>query len=221
MPNWITNKIKAPSHVIAAMLNAEGEVDFSMMSPFPGPCGKDWAGISMIAETAAEAVLNVPFDSHPLIGALEKANRDRVDIKALRDDDFEQFVGMLRNYRACGFLHPMDFNRKSWGTEWNACRQSSNVEAGTAEFETAWACPEPVLSILSKRFPDDVIEVTFADEDIGSNCGTFKLLNGRTFDSDVAGQWSRMSEEERAKWKAFARQVKGWADEDAEKDEPA
>jgi hypothetical protein len=45
MPNWITNKVTAPKHVIKAVLNAEGHIDFNLMAPFPGPRGQDWNGI--------------------------------------------------------------------------------------------------------------------------------------------------------------------------------
>ena len=33
MPNWVTNKVQAPSHVIRAMLNADGDVDFETAAP--------------------------------------------------------------------------------------------------------------------------------------------------------------------------------------------
>ncbi|MFX8075192.1 hypothetical protein ABTK71_19920, partial [Acinetobacter baumannii] len=76
--------------------------------------------------------------------------------------------------------------RKVWGTKWNACESSASPEEGKASFDTAWSRPEGVLRELSKRFPDDVITVTFADEDIGSNCGTFSLKAGETIESDIA-----------------------------------
>lgn len=37
MPNWVTNKVRAPSHVIRALLNNEGRVDFGQIAPFLGP----------------------------------------------------------------------------------------------------------------------------------------------------------------------------------------
>lgn len=212
MPNWITNKIEAPKHVIEAMLNPEGRIDFSTMAPFPGP--NDWDSIDLAAEEAAEIVCGIPVDSHPLIAALQTGNRSRFDIKNLSDESFKQFVGMVENYRACGYLHSMDFNRKVWGTKWNACEPQHDAEAGVAQFDTAWSCPEPVLTILSKRFPDEEIKVIYADEDIGSNCGTFTLKGGEVRASDIAPSWRDMTEEQRSRWKAFAYEVKGWSQED-------
>lgn len=221
MPNWVTNKITAPEHVIRAMLNAEGRVDFEMAAPFPGPCGSDWNGISCAAEEAAEIICGVPVNEHPLIAALQAGNRKSFDIKKLDDESFEQFVGMVRNWRACGYLHPMDFNRKVWGTKWNACEPEAHPDEGRCQFDTAWSCPTGVLVKLSERFPDDAITVTFADEDIGSNCGTFTLKAGQTVSEDIAPAWRDMTDDEKAKWKAFAYEVKGRTPDDDEEEEEA
>lgn len=210
MPNWITNKIAAPKHVIEAMLNAEGRVDFNTMAPFPGP--NDWDGIALDAEEAAEIICGIPVSDHPLIAALQAGNRSRFDIKKLRDDSFKQFVGMVDNYRACGYLHSMDFARKVWGTKWNACEPQADPDAGTARFDTAWSCPEGVLVELSKRFPEHDIQVTYADEDIGSNCGTFTLRGGEKVASDEAPSWRAMTDEQKNKWRLFAYRVKGYSE---------
>lgn len=208
MPNWITNKITAPKHVIEAMLNAEGRIDFSTMAPFPGP-RNEWDGYFLDAEDAANIICGIPISDHPLIAALEAGSRARFDIKKLSDESFKQFVGMVENYRACGYLHAMDFNRKVWGTKWNACEPMADPDAGTASFETAWSCPMGVLVALSKRFPADGITAIYADEDIGSNCGTVSLLDGEVVASDIAPNWRDMSDADKSKWKAFACQVKG------------
>lgn len=214
MPNWITNKITAPKHVIEAMVNEEGRIDFNLMAPFPGPRGAEWSGISMDAEIAAKAVLGLPLSSNPLVASLEAANRRDVNIEKMPEASFQQFVGMLENYRSCGHLHGMDWAREKWGTKWNACEPEHDAEAGTAQFETAWACPEGLLVELSKRFPDDEISVTFADEDIGSNCGTFILKAGEAISSDIAPAWRSMSDEDKTKWRMFAYKVKGYSAEE-------
>ena len=189
MPNWITNKIAAPKHVIEAMVNEEGRIDFNLMAPFPGPRGSEWSGIFVDAEIAAQAVLGLSLSSNTLVASLEADARRDVNIEKMSEGSFRQFVGMLENYRSCGHLHGMDWARQKWGTKWNACEPQHDAEAGTAQFETAWACPEGVLVELSKRFPDDEINVTFADEDIGSNCGTFTLKAGSAIARDIAPAW--------------------------------
>lgn len=218
MPNWVTTRISAPKHVIEAMMNDDGRIDFKKMAPFPGP-RDEWDGFCMAAEEAAEIVCGVPLNDHPLVAQLQAANRKSFDITKLSERSFDQFVGFLQNYRACGYLHSMDFARKVWGTKWNACNSVANPDEGTASFDTAWSCPEPVLVTLSQRFPDDEISVTYADEDIGSNCGTFTLKGGAIVESDIAPQWRDQSDEEKKKWRAFAYQVKGWEPEPDESDE--
>lgn len=209
MPNWVTNKVQAPSHVIRAMLNAEGRIDFETAAPFPGPFGEDWDGIFLDAVEAAEILCGGPVNAHPLMVALEAESRRRFDIKKLSDESFDQFVGMVRNWRACGYLHGMDFARKVWGTKWNAGRGQADPDAGMCEFETASTCPLGVLLKVSERFPDDAITVTYADEEIGSNCGTFTLKGGQIVSLDIAPSWSDMDDAAKAHWKAFAHKVKG------------
>lgn len=209
MPNWVTNKVQAPSHVILAMLNAAGEVDFNNAVPFPGPCGADWNGIYLDAEMAAEVVCQIPVSEHPMLASLQAQNRASIDIKKMAEESFEQFVGMVRNYRACGHLHPMDFARKVCGTKWNACRPTAEPDEGRCQFETAWSCPTGVLEKMSERFPNDLITVTYADEDIGSNCGTFTLKAGKVIEQDIAPNWGDLDDAGKAKWKTFAYQVLG------------
>jgi Ferredoxin-like domain in Api92-like protein len=208
MPNWVTNKIQAPSHVIRFMLNAEGRVDFNTAAPFPGP-HNDWGGIFGDAETAAKLVCGIALNGDPQIAALEQSNRQRVEIKKLSYESFKQFVGMLENYRACDYLHGMAFARDVWGTKWNAFNSTADPDAGTCQFDTAWSCPMGVLVKVSERFPLDTIAVTYADEDIGSNCGTFTLNAGQIVSQDVAPPWRNLDEDGKAKWRAFACHVKG------------
>lgn len=134
MPNWVTNKVKAPQEVIQAMLDEEGRIDFGKVIKFEGEF--PWNGVMGDAETAAEHVLRVPVSEHPLVGAMQLESRNRVDLSKLSDESFEQFLQMLRNHRKTGFMHSMDFARSAWGTKWNACEP--NVDGPeSASFETA------------------------------------------------------------------------------------
>jgi len=208
MPNWVTNKIETSEKVVRAIMNDEGAIDFNEVLPFSGP-NDSWTGIMSVAELGAKILCKIPEHSHPLIARLETAHRDRFDIRKLDDESLGQLFGMVENYRACGYLHSMDFNREAWGTKWNACRQSVSPEAGRAEFDTAWNCPEPLLAELSRQFPDETIDVVFAEEDIGSNCGRFTLKNGERISEKIAPSWSEMSDQEKREWSAFAYEVTG------------
>ncbi|NIF28374.1 hypothetical protein F3J44_18560 [Pantoea sp. Tr-811] len=207
MPNWVTNKVKAPQEVIQAMLNEEGRIDFGKIIKFEGEF--PWNGVMGDAETAAEHVLRVPVSDNPLVGAMQLESRNRVDLSKLSDESFEQFVQMLRNHRKTGFMHSMDFARSAWGTKWNACEP--NVDSPeSASFETAWSFPEPIFIKLSQMFPEATIELAYADEDIGSNCGTVIFKGGEAVSRDESAGWNSMSEADQEKWIAFAYEVKGW-----------
>ena len=69
-----------------------------------------------------------------------------------------------------------EWSIENWGTKWNG--GDTVVESDIIEFQTAWSTPIPVFVELSKRLKDVVITVDYADEDIGSNCGTLEILNG-------------------------------------------
>ena len=99
---------------------------------------------------------------------------------------------------------------EAWGTSRNACEQSHDVNAGSAEFETAWSHPDRLVIALSKRFPSTQIAVQYADEDIGLNCGVYLIKNGEIEGHDIAPALRDQSSEERKKWIRFACLVKGW-----------
>ncbi len=72
-----------------------------------------------------------------------------------------------------------DWACENWGVKWNAGSCSHNGTNGDSiHFETAWAHPEPLFSNMSKRFPDLAFICSYADEDMGSNCGLSAYRNG-------------------------------------------
>ena len=68
--------------------------------------------------------------------------------------------------------------------------------------------PEPIYRAMSKRFPDVVFYVQYADEDIGSNCGEIRFKNGIVIESNIA-PWNSHLTEEVKQWEHFASQVWG------------
>lgn len=82
---------------------------------------------------------------------------------------------ILANYQKYGVADWYDWCCNNWGTKWDACDASvcrNDPNAATISFQTAWAFPTPVIQKLSEMFPELKIEGKYADEDIGSNCGT-------------------------------------------------
>ncbi len=176
--------------------------------PSPCPNGREWDGIYGDAETAAELLCGISVSDNGMLRLLELMHRAQVNAAKMSEESFDQFIGMMRNFRACGYLHDMDFNRKAWGTKWNACEQWHDVEQGKARFDTAWSAPESVLAALSKRFPNEEIHVRYADEDMGRNCGEYTMKNGEFLKSDFAPECRDQTPEETEKWRRFACDVR-------------
>lgn len=83
----------------------------------------------------------------------------------------------IDNFKNYGHQDWYTWACENWGTKWNAGSTSYNGEV--LEFETAWSTPLPIMIKLSEIFPSITFTVQYADEDIGSNCGQYTLLNGK------------------------------------------
>jgi hypothetical protein len=228
MANLVANFINAPSHVIADMVGEDSCVDFRRVIPieFDWP----WQHVSFFAEVKARAVIAArspektvmtkarcvfdrEFDGlrmlcEPELEELVRKSTDLSDLQAgLTNEEFEQMTKMLENFDACGNLHIIDFTREQWGTKWNASKSFVSLRGGMAFFFTAWECPHVVLEALSKKFPKDRIDVFFADEDYGYNCGRFTLKAGRYVDSDIAPPRIEQSPWAAVDWVDFATSI--------------
>lgn len=76
-----------------------------------------------------------------------------------------------------------DWSIEHWGTKWNGgkCRRTYD---DTVEFETAWATPEPVIKAMSEKYKTKV-DVYYADEDLGNNCGHYIYDSGKKILDEV------------------------------------
>ncbi len=207
MPNYVTNKVSAPSHVVASMLNTEGQIDFDAVVPWTGcrPCPGE--GLSCLAEHIAK---NLP--SYLAFNNLTDEVRRSPLVKNLDEESVVDLIlsvqRMAEDRRSTGYLHDMDFARDKWGTKWNAFESLADVPLGVAQFKTAWSMPDAFFLALSKMFPRDRICVQYADEHLGQNCGRVVYSGGKkvfsrssAFNSDpVDGH---------ASWYSFAHEVQG------------
>ena len=221
MPNHVTNVVEASKKVIQSILNAEGDIDFSMAIPRHNDLLLNGAsGVNGDSECAAELMCREKPNDNELIARLETVNRLRCSALDMSDESFEQFVMMMRNKRNHGFYHMMDFARNAWGTKWNAYDQ--DIQEERVRFDTAWSHPYPVIKELSKNHPDELITVHYADEDTGSNCGKYTIQNGEIVLQDIAPNWSDQSDQEKSRWSEFAIKIRYGDDakpEDFDRDE--
>ena len=65
----------------------------------------------------------------------------------------------------------------NWGTKWNS--YGNSYDGGDIlHLQTAWSAPKEAIKTLSAKYPDVGMELEYADEDIGSNCGRILYKGG-------------------------------------------
>lgn len=106
------------------------------------------------------------------------------------------------------------WNSDNWGTKWDAYDVSVDLDGNMFTCNTAWSMAFPVWEALSKKYPEALFEVTYADEDMGSNCGRIVLKNGDIVNQHIAPSWSEMSGAEKRTWWDFAATVREFGDDE-------
>lgn len=116
---------------------------------------------------------NHPFDFNVLIPYPEhfKVLDDRVTALE-KEVGFAAAMSVKDGYNSGGY----EWCIANWGTKWNAYDIGFGYDE--AYFQTAWRTPLPIWAELSKRFPDLQLEVEYASEDRGNNCGRLIYING-------------------------------------------
>ena len=125
----------------------------------------------------------------------------------------------LKNKQEHQFTDWYNWSIENWGTKWNAyshedVQDKASLEKAIQEgevvirFDTAWSAPVPVIEKVASMFKEHELKFRWADEDIGSNCGHFKMKNGEPVDIEMAGNWNEMSKEDQGNWNLFALSVK-------------
>ena len=191
MPNWVTNTVtfngdkeeikRLKETVKSTNKNDESDFDFNKIIPMPE--GLHVTSGSM-ENTAKEIIYKIEHD--PLGEILEdKLDRllDKIkwpewieDIPAQKAE-IKQYI---KNHKETGYTSWYHWCCDKWGTKWNAAEASWSAKEVT--FQTAWSSPMPVLRKLSKMFPTLTISVSYADEDLGANCGRYDLKGGKIVD---------------------------------------
>ena len=230
MPNHVTNKLRITDlggvdldAVQSSFLNSDRQVDFNVIAEMP-QCLKDFQphyGVLSRAKMALGLLpdineLNDGAGASGMIGRLEVSNALRDASTPINDKDIKAVIRAISNHQQCGHMYWYDWSNDHWGTKWNAYGQPDGgfENDDTAfEFETAWSHPFGLIEQLSKRNPAVTFAVEFADEDIGSNCGSYTIKNGELLAQDIAPRHSDQTEEQKKTYMAFAFRVR-YGDED-------
>lgn len=175
MPNWVYNKVyfRGDSKRLDELKNfvktEEREFDFNKIIPMPESLNIE----SSSRETIATACARAKRAGKNTCEEFEKY----YDHEKSFDEWAEMGEIYLTNFEKYGATTWYDWSWNNWGTKWNAC-DVEWIDDNEVEFNTAWNAPEPIYYKLAELFPDIKFDVEFADEDIGSNCGTV------TYDGD-------------------------------------
>lgn len=181
MPNRITNLVKSSHEVLNALGGEDELVNFCALIPIsPEATGmtQEYTATSLVD------LLTGGVNFHPseqdCMGKLKldfimRVLTERGGIAALDSDEFEKFMHALRyqRYEGCFKRHhvnyPSDWLWTHWGTKENAW--GAEQIGGGILFKTQWSPPHHVIARLACRFPDEKIELLWAGEVIGENCG--------------------------------------------------
>lgn len=190
MPNHITNLlvIKGDENRVEELLSfvkgKEEQFDFGKIIPMPeslhivsGSNVDNAMAIIRDDESYFSKMLDYAWVKEEKIKTISQLKK-RV-LKNLSPDDLEQGRIALDNLKKYGHKDWYTWSIANWGTKWNAYSVEYDLrEKNKISFETAWSTPFPVMNKLAQIFNDLRIEVYFADEDLGSNCGLYVFENG-------------------------------------------
>lgn len=182
MPNWVTNKItfngneKDILKLRKFVTSEERNFDFNKITPMP----EELNLVSGSDETIARDCAKARREGKTTCKEFERGwSRGRsFDEWA---DLGEKYLSNIDKYGASTWY---DWCWKHWGTKWNAADSYWESDY-TVTFETAWEMPFPILNKLTKLFPNVTFEGVYADEDVGSNCGSFYYDGGSLTANEV------------------------------------
>lgn len=196
MPNWVTNKIKfygdkeEIKKLKKFMTTKDNNFDFNKITRIPEELNSDKYPEGS-SRTLAEACAKARKEGKTTCEEFEHpwSNGRTFDELADWGD------GYLSNLEKYGAATWYDWCWNNWGTKWNSCDAYWSGDDFVL-FDTAWSAPEPIYAKLAELFPDVHFTVCFADEDVGSNCGTIEYseeglfvdyINEFEFACDVLG----------------------------------
>ena len=185
MPNYVIHNVKINgsvetiSKVKQQIINTKNEigedVPFSFQSIIPRP-----------------ASLNIPASSDVDYGISyiqgDVTKKEEIECRFNTyyngENRFKECIRLakiaLDNIKKYGYKNWYDWNRDKWGTKWDACEPYVNAMTDEIflSFMTAWSTPEPIFRKLAEQYPDLLIEIEYADEDLGYNCGSYSYADG-------------------------------------------
>lgn len=125
-------------------------------------------------------------------------------------------TGNCSGQHEAGVICWRNWRIENWGTKWNGLdAEVEHRPDGTAQlrFDTAWSHPYEVIEAMSKKHPDALLNVTYADEDLGGNLGQYEIKNGNRVEVQDFAEYSDLAREFAAQiiyGKTYAELQKEW-----------
>lgn len=179
MPNWVITEIECDSLETLWELR-----DFNHIIPQPVILDKTISG-------SASSHFDELFKKNSnLLSTLDDIHHAPISSDILKE--FAVWQKETKRYYLCkklyGFSNWYDWRIENWGCKWNALDFELD---GMCRFQTPWAHPFPIIEAFSRKYPELVLNVQFADECIGSNAGKYVIQNGYYLVPDVVVEYSR------------------------------
>ena len=115
-----------------------------------------------------------------------------------KEETLTNFLQGIKNYIDYGYATWYKWSIANWGTKWGAYSQNDKRDTeNTIYFQTALNAPLKVIKKLSELFPLVLIELTYADEDSGSNAGRVCYKAG------VETQWFKPQSQSKAAYEIY------------------
>lgn len=211
MPNHVKNilVIHAENERLLEILNdikddekGIGTIDFNKLIPMPPSLdiesgSRTDQGFKMFIDLKEKAenfiqTLNNPKNAQEFIEAVKGQKEFEKNFNSMSDENKELFeLGKRAFENIINYGAPTwyDWCINHWGTKWNAYDCSG--EKNSLTFLTAWSVPEPVMTELSRKYPEIRMEHQWADEDIGVNLGQRIYLNGEIVEENIPEMGSK------------------------------
>jgi len=154
MANWVYTTITADPKVLADIINDKNEATFQKLIPMPEGMTKRGTHPKIMTQQEIDVCWE-KYNKEP------KTNFDfgyPTDVGITQ----EEHDKLMEQY---GCVDWRSWSEEYWGTKWDATTDDEYNEGDDfINFRTAWGLAEPVIFALSKKHPEELIEVEWEEE---------------------------------------------------------
>ena len=192
MPNYVKHRVRISgskeviSRFTNEILRSEESEDlcFSFQKVLPRPSSRDIESSSKL-EDGMTFLNGSSSEKLSLYERYFRKYKEEMGKKVIESISLGK-IG-ISNQLAYGYPSWYEWNIANWGTKWDACDAIVEVTDGVInlDFQTAWSTCRPVFARLSELYPSLQIEVSYADEDYGYNCGRYRFIGGECSNDEL------------------------------------